>query len=406
MTALAGRTRNTLKPEIIVLEAGVSSDSLEGYTQVLSPITRFLRAEYPFVLAACVLALLVSGGGAIAEVSTLLPRAALFAGIFAVVLIAAIGVMHHAEHLAAQFGDPLGTIVLTLSAIAIEISLIATISLQGESNPTLARDTMFAILMITLNGLIGLSLLTGAIRHRIQGFNAEGAQSFLAILVPLAVIALILPNFTLAAPGGRLSTAQAAVFALFSLMLYAIFLWVQTRRHQSYFQSPEELQAHEKEGVMPSAEGGRGRLYHLVMLGLTLLPIPLISESLAVLIEGSFVDLGLPEALAGVVIAMLVLSPEGISGVRAAVANRMQRSINILFGTALSTIALTVPAVVLLGLFTGHELILGLAAEDSILLALTLALCMLTFGGRSTDLLKGAVHLVLFGVFLLLVIVP
>ncbi|MFD1380071.1 hypothetical protein [Fodinicurvata halophila] len=114
---------------------------------------------------------------------------------------------------------------------------------------------MFAILMITLNGLIGLSLLTGAIRHRIQGFNAEGAQSFLAILVPLAVIALILPNFTLAAPGGRLSTAQAAVFALFSLMLYAIFLWVQTRRHQSYFQSPEELQAHEKEGVMPSAEG-------------------------------------------------------------------------------------------------------------------------------------------------------
>ncbi|MFD1380072.1 hypothetical protein [Fodinicurvata halophila] len=142
------------------------------------------------------------------------------------------------------------------------------------------------------------------------------------------------------------------------------------------------------------------------MLGLTLLPIPLISESLAVLIEGSFVDLGLPEALAGVVIAMLVLSPEGISGVRAAVANRMQRSINILFGTALSTIALTVPAVVLLGLFTGHELILGLAAEDSILLALTLALCMLTFGGRSTDLLKGAVHLVLFGVFLLLVIVP
>ncbi|MFD1380070.1 hypothetical protein [Fodinicurvata halophila] len=133
MTALAGRTRNTLKPEIIVLEAGVSSDSLEGYTQVLSPITRFLRAEYPFVLAACVLALLVSGGGAIAEVSTLLPRAALFAGIFAVVLIAAIGVMHHAEHLAAQFGDPLGTIVLTLSAIAIEISLIATISLQGKA---------------------------------------------------------------------------------------------------------------------------------------------------------------------------------------------------------------------------------------------------------------------------------
>ncbi|MGM0561069.1 MAG: calcium:proton antiporter [Pseudomonadota bacterium] len=377
-----------------------------GVRQVLFSHFRFLRSEYPFVLAASVLVLLEFSGGTLLQVSAPLPRAALFAGIFTVILVAAIGVMHHAEQLAARLGDPLGTIILTLSAIAIEISLIATLSLQGESNPTLARDTMFAILMITLNGLVGLSLLTGALRHRIQGFNPEGAQSFLAILVPLAVIALILPNFTLAAPGGRLSVAQASVFALFALLLYGIFVWIQTRRHQSYFQSPEELQetAHPDHGHGAGSE--RSRSYHVVMLVLTLLPVPILSESLSVLIESSLEDLALPQALAGVVIAMLVLSPEGISAVRAAMANRMQRSINILFGTALSTIALTVPAVVLLGLFTGHDLILGLKAEDSILLALTLALCMLTFGGRSTDLLKGAVHLVLFGVFLLLVIVP
>lgn len=377
-----------------------------GVQQVLSSSFRFLRNEYPFVLAVSVLVLLESSGDTLLQVSALLPRAALFTGIFTVVLVAAIGVMHHAEHLAARFGDPLGTIILTLSAIAIEISLIATLSLQGESNPTLARDTMFAILMITLNGLVGISLLTGALHHRIQGFNPEGAQSFLAILVPLAVIALILPNFTLAAPGGRLSTVQASVFALFALLLYGIFVWIQTRRHQSYFQSPEELQEASPQDLGHSAESERGQFYHVVMLVLTLLPVPIISESLSVLIESSLEELALPHALAGVVIAMLVLSPEGISAVRAAVANRMQRSINILFGTALSTIALTVPAVVLLGLFTGHDLILGLEAEDSILLALTLALCMLTFGGRSTDLLKGAIHLVLFGVFLLLVIVP
>ena len=365
------------------------------------------------MLAGAVTVLLLLGLGAERLVDVTNPIRALlvFAWLIVAILWAAIGVMRHADYLAHQLGEPLGTLILTLSAISIEVSLMAALIFHGDANPTLARDTMYAVLMIIMNGLVGLTLLVGALRHRLQDFNLEGARSFMAVLLPLATVTLVLPNYTMSTEEPTLSPAQGALFALFTLFLYGVFLTVQTRRHRTYFEQParESTSGATVEstlGTIAGKERPRNLLYHSGFLFLTLLPVPILAESLAAIVEDGMVQLNTPVALAGVLIAALVLAPEGMSAVTAAWENRLQRSVNILFGSALSTIALTIPAVLMIGLFTGRSIILGLEAEDVVLLVLTLLLSMITFGGTRTDLLKGAVHIVLFGVFIVLVIIP
>ena len=336
---------------------------------------------------------------------------ALFAGLFGIILWCAVGVMRHADVLAHRLGEPMGALILTLSAVSIEVSIIAVIMLVGDQNPELARDTMFAILMIILGGLVGAALLAGGLRHHVQSYNLEGARFFLVVLLPLATITLILPNYTLSTADPTLTPLQGAMFGIFTLLLYGVFLLMQTRRHRDFFQGPEEAgraaSSHAAEPILHEPEiPTHSTPYHVILLIVTLVPIPLLAHEFAIIVDFGIFALDLPPAIAGVLVATLVLTPEGLSAIRAALDNQMQRSVNLLLGSALSTIGLTVPVVLIISLITGHPLVLGLKEEDALLLILTLLVSSLTFSGARTDMLKGAVHILLFAVFIVLIIQP
>lgn len=332
------------------------------------------------------------------------------AWLFAVILWGAIGVMLHAEVLAEALGEPFGTLILTLSAITVEIALIMSVMLAGEPNPALARDTMFAVLMIVLNGLVGVALLLGGLRHRQQTFNLEGARAFLVVLTPLAVCALVLPNFTTLTHQAALTPQQAVVFGVATLLLYGVFLALQASRHRGFFAeaaaTPETTPAPDPRSTLRAQHRRAIVLRHAALLLLTIVPVALLADHMAAVLDVADRTLRWPPELVGVIIATLILAPEGLAALRAAWHNRLQRSVNILLGSALSTIGLTVPATLIVGVLIGHEIILGLSGEYMILLGATLLVTSLTFGTTKTDMLKGAVHLVLFVIYLMLVVLP
>jgi Ca2+:H+ antiporter len=369
-----------------------------------------VRSELPFIIGAVTTALfLVFGEAWLADLSNVLKTAALFAWIFAVMLWCAFAVVRHADCLAELLGEPYGTLILTLAVISIEVSLIAAIMLNGNANPTLARDTMLAVVMIVLNGMVGVTLLIGGLRHGEQAFNLQGARAFLAVIAPLATMSLILPRFTTSTADPTLSRSQEFLFAVITIALYATFLAIQTRRHTGFFIQPSSGAPFD---VGNEGDHGHGDLnprsipFHAVFLVLTMLPIVLLSKKLAVLVDHGTETLGAPAALGGVLVAILVLTPEGIAAFHAALANKLQRSVNICLGSALATIGLTVPAVLTIDLMTGMHVVLGLEATEIVLLVLTLFLSMLTFGGVRTNMLQGAVHLVVFLVYLVLIFDP
>jgi len=356
-----------------------------------------------------VIASYVLGAGLLADLDSPIKATALFVWLFAVIAWCAFGVVEHAEHLAEILGEPLGTLILTLSIIIIEVALISAVMLTSDAAPTLGRDTMFALLMIILNGVVGLALLLGGIRHHTQEYNLQGAAAFLAVIVPLSVIALVLPNFTRSTPDPSLTGVQAFSVALFTILLYGVFLAVQTVRHRSFFVAPQAV------GVLASDDHGahsRAKPSSLeigiqtLLLIVTVLPIVLLAKQLATLIDHGIAALGAPAALGGVLIALIVFTPEGMSALRAALANQLQRAVNLCLGAALSTIGLTVPAVLAIGLITGQPVILGLSPAEMVLLAVTLAVSMLTFSVQRTTVLEGAVHLVLFFVYIVLIFSP
>ena len=344
-------------------------------------------------------------GGLLAALSPL-PEALLFAGLLVVILWSAFGVVAEADHLAELLKEPLGTLILTLAIVLIEVALISAVMLGGKDAPTLGRDTMFAVLMIVLNGIVGLGLMIGGFRHGEQRYNLQGASAYLAVIIPLSVIAFLLPNFTRSTEGGTLSSAQEIAFSIFTLMLYAIFLFVQTGRHQAFFLEPEgrDVAAVKPDMRLPGQGGAIGR--HALILVLSILPIVLLSKKLAVLLEHGLSAANAPVALGGVLIAIIVLAPEGISALRAVSANQLQRGINLCLGAAASTIGLTVPAVIVVSIVTDQTIILGLPPAEMILLATTLILCSLTFSGVRTTILEGAMHLVVFFVYLTLIFSP
>lgn len=330
-----------------------------------------------------------------------------FLWLLGVIIWCAFGVVSEAEKLAHRLGEPIGTLVLTLSIVIIEVVLVGAVMLSGSHVPTLGRDTMFAVLMIVLNGVVGLGLLVGGIRYRQQSFNLEGATSYLALIIPLSLIALVLPNFTLSAAHGRLSLLQALCFSAFTVLLYGLFLWLQTGRHKGFFRpadgaDPLPTAAAPSETDAIATSTGKSVLFLL----LNLLPIILLSKSLAKQLDAGISQLGAPAPLAGIVVAMIVFTPEGISALKAVARNELTRAINLCLGAAASTVGLTVPAVLIIGLITGEPVILGLSAANMILLSMTLVLNILTFSGTRTTMLEGAVHLSLFFVFLVLVFSP
>lgn len=340
-----------------------------------------------------------------------LPPAAVFVGLFALILWGAFTVVHHSEILASQLGEPLGTLVLTLSVTIIEVSIITAALLQADPADSLARDTVFAVVMITLNGIAGLCLVLGAVRHGEQEFNFRGTQAFLSVIIPISVLALFLPNFTLSTPGPTLSAFQSGVLAVLILALYGVFLAIQTLRHRSFFEEPAKNDAH---APWPhreiqedwDAQERRSPWLRGAVLVLSLVPIVYLAEELAVVAGEAAGDIGAPPAVVGVMIAVLVLSPEAMGAIHAALQNRLQRAINITLGSALATVSLTIPTILVISILTGRLLTLGLPAEEMVLLLITVVVAMLTFGGARTNVLQGLVQLVLFAVFVALLFDP
>jgi Ca2+:H+ antiporter len=358
---------------------------------------------------ATVTAFLVIGGVWLADLESPIKSSALFIWLFTVIAWCTFGVIEHAEHLAELLGEPLGTLILTLSIIVIEVALISAVMLTTDTSPVLGRDTMFALLMIILNGAIGLALLLGGMRHHEQEYNLQGAAAFLALIVPLSVIALVLPNFTRSTEDPSLTGVQTVFFALFTILLYGVFLAVQTVSHKSFFVDPQ-LDEAATEPFQDARDYRKPSLQkvgtHTLLLIVTVLPIVLLAKQLAKLVDHGLAALGAPAALGGVLIALIVFTPEGVSALRAALGNQLQRAVNLCLGAALSTIGLTVPAVLGIGLITGQPVMLGLSPAEMTLLAVTLALSLLTFSGSRTTVLQGAVHLVLFFVYIVLIFSP
>ncbi|MEQ8813217.1 MAG: hypothetical protein RLO51_09925 [Thalassobaculum sp.] len=366
---------------------------------------RVLRDEAALIGVAATFVMFQAGGDAwLNGLADPLVATAIFCWLFGVMLWASFAVVRHADALAEMLGEPYGTLILTLAVISIEIALISAVMLTGEAAPTLARDTMFAILMIVLNGLTGAALLIGGLMHREQDYNLQGARAFVAVLMPLAVLALVLPKYTVSTADPTFSAPQAVFFAVVTLLLYGVFLAVQTVRHRGFFEQP----AAAEDGAAPAHEhhAARSLPYHAALLLLTLLPVVLLSKRLATVVDFGTVRFDMPIEFGGVVIALLVLTPEGLAALRAARANYLQRAVNLLLGSGLATIGLTVPAVLAIGLVLQQEVTLGLDDAATVLLVLTLVMSAMTFGGVRTNLLQGAVHLVLFLAYLMLIFSP
>ncbi len=335
--------------------------------------------------------------------------ATLLVWLFGVMVWCAFGVVRHAEALAELLGEPYGTLVLTISVISIEVAVMATIMLGGGPNPTLPRETMFAILMIVMNGMVGLTLMIGALRYGQQQYNLEGATAFLAVIAPLAVIALIVPEFTQSTADPTFTPQQAIVFGVLTVLLYGSFLLIQTISHRKFFLEPKEANSGGQPQTAfeaPHHVATHSASYHAVLLFITLLPVVLLAKPLAKLLDFGIEQLGAPTALGGILIAILVLAPEGVAAVQAAARNQMQRSVNLSLGSALATIGLTVPVVLTISVFTGLPLELGLGHVEAILLVLTLFVAQMTFSGVPTNVLFGGVHMVLFFAYIALVFSP
>ena len=326
----------------------------------------------------------------------------LFVWLFIAMLWMAFSVVRHADGLAVILGEPYGTLILTISVISIEVVMISAVMLTGENNPTLARDTLFSVLMIVLNGMVGLTLLVGALKYKEQIYNLKGATAYIAVIIPLAGLGLILPRYTTSAPGGEVSPMMGVYLIIMSLTLYGVFLAIQTLRHRTFFQQPlfPDLENNVKHEEHHFVIGIR---YHALMLPLTMLPIILLSKKMAVMVDHGISIMGAPQALGGFLVAILVLSPEAMAAVKAALDNKLQRTMNITLGSALSTIGMTIPAVLTISLVTGKTIELGLEQAEAFLLIFTLMLAIVNFNSERTNILYGVVHLVLFMTYIMLI---
>jgi len=373
-----------------------------------SPAPAFFVAEAPAIAGILTTLVFVAFGDTLlSDLENHGLTVVLFLWLFGIMMWGAFGVVRHADAVAEKLGEPYGTLVLTFSVIIIEVALLAAIMLHGENNPTLARDVMFATLMIVLNGMVGTALLIGALRYREQECNLAGARAFLVVMSALSVIALVLPNHIKTPPSPVEAPGKAMLFIAITLLFYAIFIFIQTMRHSAFFDEPADTSNHRAHEVHADArDDSRSLGYHVVMLALTLLPVVILSEYLAVIVDFGIEDLGLPDPLGGVLIAILVLAPEGLTAFHAALENHLQRAVNVCLGSALSTIGLTIPAVLAVGLITNKHVHLGLTNEETVLLLLTLFVSGLTFGGGRTNVLQGVVHLVLFLVYVILIVSP
>ena len=325
-----------------------------------------------------------------------------FAAVLLVILFGTVfAAVHHAEVIAERIGEPYGTLLLTLAVTIIEVALIATIMLGEKTVTTLARDTVFAVVMIVCNGLVGICILVGGLRYREQDVQVAGSNLYLSVLAVLATITLILPNYTLTTPGPVYSAGQLDFVSVVTVLLYGVFLYTQTVRHRNYF-------VNELTGIAEDKAHASNRTIWLSagLLLVSLLAVVLLAKKFSQVVDAGAAVIGAPPTFAGIVVALLILLPESVAAVGAARKNELQKSINLALGSSLATIGLTIPAVAVAAYALDMQLVLGLPARDMVLLALTLVLGMLTLGTGRTNILFGLVHLVVFAVFMFLVFVP
>ncbi|MBM9623227.1 calcium:proton antiporter [Streptomyces zhihengii] len=363
-------------------------------------VLSFLRRWTVWVPLAAVVALVLSWGRDLSPLAVVVVALCLAGAVLAAV--------HHAEVVAYRVGEPFGSLVLAVAVTVIEVALIVTLMVDGgEKSATLARDTVFAAVMITCNGIVGLSLLVAALRHRVAVFNAEGSGAALATVATLAVMSLVLPTFTTSKPGPEFSTAQLTFAAIFSLGLYSLFVAVQTVRHREYFLSVTP------DGELKDEEGDRAEIptraaafVSLVLLLVALVAVVGDAKAVSPTIESGVESAGMPHSVVGVVIALLVLLPETLAAVRAARRERVQTSLNLALGSAMASIGLTIPVIALATIWLEGPLVLGLGATHMVLLALTVVTGALTIvPGRATPL-QGGVHLAILAAFVFLAVSP
>lgn len=317
-------------------------------------------------------------------------------------LIAAVlAAVHHAEIVALRVGEPFGAILLALAVTVIELGLIVSIMLGDDPEPTLMRDTIHATVVLVLHGIAALCIVVGALRHREQEFRIEGAHAYLIVLLPMVAITLVLPNFTTSAPGPFYTNAQLAFVSVACLLLWLAFTFVQTVRHREYF-LPQNAAA-----TVPAARpGGRITAVALVLLLVALAAVVLLAKGVSPFIQDAVDIAGAPPALVGVIVAAIVLLPEGMTALRAAREDHLQTSINLALGSGVASIGLTVPTVSAIAWWTGTPLTLGVTPGGAVLLALSFMMALITYGTGRASLLSGVVHLIMLATWLFLVVVP
>ena len=331
-------------------------------------------------------------------------RGPMWTVLFTAMLVGSVlAAVHHAEVVAHRTGEPFGTLILAVAVTVIEVALIVSMMLSGSPDaPLIARDTVFAAIMIVCNGVVGLCILLGGIRHRELTFRVEGTNPTLTVLAALSTLTLVLPTFTTSSPGPTFTPAQLMFAGFSSLVLYGTFVFIQTVRHRDYFLPTvaDDINAH---APPPSA---KATLVSGFLLLVSLVAVIGLAKALSPAIEQGIRAMGAPKALVGVAIALLVLMPESLSAVRAALANRLQTSLNLALGSALASIGLSIPAVAMVSIWFHLPLSLGLGTTGITLLALTLIVGVLSLATGRTTVLQGVVHIVIFAAYLFLTLVP
>lgn len=380
----------------------------------LLPIRTLLRLGLSWAIVAV---FQIGGHSWLAEPISTPVAVAAFLVLFSTILFAAFGVVREADELAHILGEPYGSLILTVSIVTVEVILISAVMMGPGDSDTIGRDSIFAVMMIILNLVIGLCLLFGGRRYGEQEYNSQGAVTYLQMIVLLTITALVLSNVVGSGDGSFLP-AQAVVIAILTLALYSAFLALQMRGYRRFFVQPElgslSIPVQAANQGLPRDPGGertveldkRAVVIRSFILIAMILPIVLLAHDLAILIDLGVEHAGVPVAVGGVLIAIIVFTPESITAVKAALANQMQRSINLCLGAFVSTVGLTVPAVLTLGLLTGKTVTLGLNALDTVLLVMTIALTTLTFIGLRTSPVQGLMHLTLFAIYGMLLFVP
>ena len=353
-------------------------------------VPAWTRASPAAACGVLLIAPFLDAGGFVAAIAGIVMFGAVFAAV------------HHAEVVAHRVGEPFGTLILALAVTVIETALIVSVMISAPNeNAGLARDTVFAAVMIVCNGIVGLCLLMGGARHREQVYQVHGASAAIAVLAALTSLTLILPNFAARELGPLYSRPQLIFAGLVSLVLYGSFVFVQTVRHRDYFlpeTADEEMHAPPPSNKLAYESVG--------LLIVSLIAIVGLAKILTPTVEAGIASLRMPKSTVGIIIAALVLLPECLAALRAAQSNRLQTSLNLALGSALATIGLTIPAVAVVSIVLGQRLELGLDIKDQVLLALTLILGMITLSTGRTTVLQGIVHTVIFAVFVFFAVVP